>query len=655
MPFAASAAVALTLAGGVLPARATSTLTTSAAAPRSIVFWNADMARGTADAPPESWTATPARATSTASVHRVNGPAYFGTNTKALQIIDAGTRTATVARSAPIDATAGRRYVSNVNVYVGSGKAPTFYLEFLDAEGTVVGRVASTTTPPAAGHGRWMQVKATAPRHTTRLRAVFYSTQAGRTKAYYRTPNITESDPGTTYQESLGAGPVLFIGNERVASTTMTQVVHPGEKYDGNHDGQADPVYDVRFSGRTSTFQQYHSAQLGGTVMYDSQTERYRMWFIGQKHGETLSDTWGNTSADGIAWSWGSKQSTGTSLGANVAGVVPNRNRSDTARRYLMLAVNGLLYKSPESAVSYRAYGSADGTTWKPLTSRPVLPGRDVASVTYDPVSRRYLATSKQASGSAGRQFFVSTSSDFIHWTTPRVAFHTDAKDPAGSEVYQAPTFRYGEQTVAMPLIYNPAAGNGRMAPSLASATDTDHFTRATDRRPVIPLGRPTSSTVSSDGGFIILPSGPVVDRAGSVTLINGKVRMYYTGWNGGHDGTSPRRPAVFMAQWRQDGFTSMHATGTKTLTTKSLRPTGRNLNVNARLAATGRLSVAVLDPRTGRPYPGFADEQSTVVTGDHTAATVTWGGHDLSALAGEPVALRFTMTDGDLYSFRIR
>jgi hypothetical protein len=81
------------------------------------------------------------------------------------------------------------------------------------------------------------------------------------------------------------------------------------------------------------------------------------------------------------------------------------------------------------------------------------------------------------------------------------------------------------------------------------------------------------------------------------------------------------------------------------------LRP-GRQLFVNADVAAGGELRVAVLDER-GDAYPPLALERCLPIRENGTRLRVRWRGEEtLPRLAGRPVRLRFRLTRGRLYAF---
>ena len=106
----------------------------------------------------------------------------------------------------------------------------------------------------------------------------------------------------------------------------------------------------------------------------------------------------------------------------------------------------------------------------------------------------------------------------------------------------------------------------------------------------------------------------------------------------------------------RIDGFVSLHAnlTGGEALT-KPLIFEGRELVLNFSSSAAGDIRVEVQDV-VGHPIEGFSLDDCHEVWGDDLERAVSWeGAPDLSALAGQPIRLRFVIKDADLYSMRFR
>jgi hypothetical protein len=106
----------------------------------------------------------------------------------------------------------------------------------------------------------------------------------------------------------------------------------------------------------------------------------------------------------------------------------------------------------------------------------------------------------------------------------------------------------------------------------------------------------------------------------------------------------------------RTDGFISVNAPFSGGgFVTKLLAFTGSALVLNFSSGAAGGLRVEIQDA-DGKPLPGFSLADSVEQAGDEVERVVRWkGGTDLSGLAGQPVRLRFTMKDADLYSLRFR
>ena len=103
----------------------------------------------------------------------------------------------------------------------------------------------------------------------------------------------------------------------------------------------------------------------------------------------------------------------------------------------------------------------------------------------------------------------------------------------------------------------------------------------------------------------------------------------------------------------RLDGFVSLHAPlAGGELTTKPLRFAGRRLSLNYATSAAGSVRVEIQDA-SGQPLPGHSLNDCLEHYGDSVHQIVAWkGGSRVSALAGQPVRLRFVLKDADLYSF---
>jgi hypothetical protein len=89
-------------------------------------------------------------------------------------------------------------------------------------------------------------------------------------------------------------------------------------------------------------------------------------------------------------------------------------------------------------------------------------------------------------------------------------------------------------------------------------------------------------------------------------------------------------------------------------LLTKPVRFAGSALSLNFATSAIGSVRVELQDEQ-GRPLPGFSLEECAPLFGDTIDRTVRWQGGSLAALAGQPVRLRFAVSDAQVYSFQFR
>jgi hypothetical protein len=104
----------------------------------------------------------------------------------------------------------------------------------------------------------------------------------------------------------------------------------------------------------------------------------------------------------------------------------------------------------------------------------------------------------------------------------------------------------------------------------------------------------------------------------------------------------------------RLDGFVSINAplSGGE-MVTRPFTFTGARLALNAETSAAGRVRVEVQDA-AGNPLPGYSLEECDEFWGDKIECVVSWNGApSINVPAGQPVRLRFAMSDADLYAMR--
>ena len=278
----------------------------------------------------------------------------------------------------------------------------------------------------------------------------------------------------------------------------------------------------------------------------------------------------------------------------------------------------------------------------------------------------------------------------FTTWTEPMLAFAPDPRDDDMAEerlataksilLYDHPddhrcefygvmVFRTGDVFLALIWVYDAAFDIGRLGGGneyaivevqLAASRNLIHWQRLGNRQPVIARGAPDTF----DSHMIFYHSMPVT--------VGDEWWVYYVGFNEGHaarlcytealrdqywaDVRAGKRhfPAIGLAKVRRDGFISRDAgPAGGSITTRTLRPGGSRLELNATIAAGGSLTVEVQDEQ-GRALPGFAAADCTPVIGDSLRLPVRWGDrHGDDRWPERPLRLRFDLRDASLYGFR--
>ncbi len=580
------------------------------------------------------------------------GAAHSGDTAVRITDTSAGDAVSVLSKAVPV----GLRETITASAWASvlSGSAATLYLEFRDVTGARVG----FSTAVASGAGwRPVTVTATAPPSATTVTVRLYSLLEQQSVTTWDDVTL-RSSADVSYAPELAAGaPVLFVGDQRVESYTgVTRELHAGTK--AGTDG-------VVLGGGSAT----HTAnpRMGGTVLAGGPGDpAYKMWFTGSPTAGTTEQTGYATSPDGLTWTHAGRLSGIATIGGVVAN--PAWSSGSTVPRYFALEQ----HRSPDQ---YRWKQSADGIAWADVPGSTPLAGADVATVTYDPIARLFVAMIKRHLGIplGTRTTWVSTSTDFKVWSPPRPAFATDGLDDeliagAGkkgqtpwSEVYGMPAIRYGDQYLGTPWIFdityspNRDAGDngpdkGRSHLGLAASRDLVNWSRPNRGELIVP-GAPGTW----DYGFQLGSNGFVTVRQPDGDL---RTRFYYGSFAGEHYCLLTNRTAgecdvesgnskIGMVSWPTDRFASFRGAGS--VITRPLTPTGTKLAVNYAPTGGSRLTVEVLDIN-GNPFPGY---EATVTTDAKAPGVlVVWAGHN--ELPGGPIRLRFTQNGGDLYAYTV-
>ncbi|MBP2327794.1 hypothetical protein JOF56_008179 [Kibdelosporangium banguiense] len=598
---------------------------------------------------PTSWAVTGAAKLVSSPVH---------TGNRALRTDDNSDDDAVTALSKAVPISGGETLTVTVQTRIVDGLAGSLYLEYRRADGSTEESYKTHKDLTAGSGWRPLAVAKKAPADATSATIRIYSAIEATGSTVWDDVAI-KSDRDTPYATPVGTGSVLFVGDHRVESYTgMTRQGIKGTP-------KGDPALPDGDNGVVLGRGTWDAnPRVSGTVLRDPDGT-WKMWYA------AAPGTGYATSTDGVKWTrYGTKQVFDYGPG----GVVENPKFNPavpSSLRYYMLYP-----KAVGTDGDYYAAGSRDGITWQTLNSgASVLPGYDVANATYDPVSNRYVAMTKNYPDKAPygpRTIWLSYSTDFVHWTSPRYVLGTDVLDnekvaaanpgrpDAVSEIYGMPGIRYGEQYLGVPWMFditqvpapngNPGVDIGRAHLELVASQD------------LVNWSRPVRDSLVTDRGIDSWDWGFQMGGTSLVTT-GDEVRFYYGSFAGEHSCSAAQVPSlcrkdngnskVGLLTWKRDRFVAFHAApGGGSVTTRTLTPTGKQVTVNAN-PGSGELRVELLDAN-GVPVPGYQAADATPITGDTLGTTARWATTTTLPATGGPFRLKFHLTAGDLYSYSI-
>ncbi|TDD68103.1 hypothetical protein E1262_17020 [Jiangella aurantiaca] len=625
------------------------------------------------------------------------------TGRQALRTVDTSTGAGVSAYSRRVPVTPGWTVSASVWANADSGGAGWLYLEFRDATGAAPNTAEwrpHVQLPDVSGWQR-LSVQGVAPAGAQTVDVLVYSSYADVGTTVWDDVEVRTS-ADAAYSPSIGGGSVLFVGDERIESYSgMTRAVVPGTP-----DG--DPA--LAGFGPGVVFQTtagFPNPRPPATVLPTG--GGYEMWIT------TGQGTVHATSTDGRVWPVNGRQLTTltTSAGPSYdqksgpAAVVlnPRWGQAGEPKYYGLHPMRGPVSRragyptasSPDRrGMDYYALSSDDGVNWVMVDEEvPAIPGHDTVSVSYDAATGRFVATSKAWSFTkndagtstylrAARTVLVSTSSDFRTWTKPVQVHAADLRDydavaaanpgtggaivtsygrPVKSaDLYLMPAFRYGEQYLAVPSVFEITyAGTdvwpdvGRAHLGLASSTNLYDWSRPNRQKLVTP-----GALATWDWGFQL--------AATQLLTVGDEVWLYYGAFKGKHScpesASEPEKGCqngvddqgnaqTGRVTWQKDRFVAFRAAaGGGTVTTRTLapQPGGDQLRVDA-ATGSGILRIEVLDA-DGNPVPGYTAADATPIQGDVTGRLVSWG--STTTLPSGTIRLRFVLSAGDLYSYSI-
>ncbi len=357
-------------------------------------------------------------------------------------------------------------------------------------------------------------------------------------------------------------------------------------------------------------------------------------------------------------------------LGAN-GGPYPAQRKGLVA----LVSPDGLQWSmlTPEAVITDGAFDSQNLAFWDAVRGEYRAYWRDFYT---DAAGQRYAPAGAHSDGKRFRAIKTATSADFRTWSDAEWLYFPGS---VPEELYTnqvQPYCRAPQVFLGFPARYVERP----WSPAIQALPETERRRELIDHSANPRLGTAVSDTVfmSSRDGVTFHRWGEAFVRPGLRQADNWFYGDNYVNWglvttasaiSGAPDelslyvseasrGDVSGQPAkTFRRQTlRQDGFVSVQATrGGGQAVTRLLRFDGNRLMLNFSASAAGSLRVELQD-RHGAPLPGFALDDCVEILGVDLEREVRWAsGADLANLIGQPITMRFELTDADLYAFRFQ
>ncbi|MBR2584531.1 MAG: hypothetical protein IKE64_03750 [Thermoguttaceae bacterium] len=483
-----------------------------------------------------------------------------------------------------------------------------------------------------------------------------------------------QSSADDSYVRALGGERELFCDDEFVASMTNCEIqVHSPTREN------VAILCDQPWEGNGCGY---------WTVLYDEQLGLYRAYCHAWAQGVGFAHRLVYTvyeSKDGIEWTrpnvgqfeWeGSKENNiilnYAADGSECHDLSPFIDRNPNASPDARYKATGAAFGEKAGVFAYK---SPDGIHWTPISDQPVYTegAFDSQNLSFwSEAEGKYVLYYRIFRGDGTRSISRAVSDDYIHWTNEGELLFPEGEGPRPGAQYYVnqilPYYRAKHLYIGFPARY---VDNG-----LVKATE--NLPRWDLRQGRIALFQRFGTAVTdsvyitSRDGIHFRRSNDVFLRPGLRTQHNWAYGDNYIAWNVVETASPrddmPRELSLYAVEsyatenWsrlrryslRIDGFGSVHAKCVPgEMTTRPFTFTGKELSVNLATSAAGQVRVEVLD-ENGEPIPGFTAGECDFFFGDTLDWRVSWNGSgDVSSLAGKTIALRFTLSEADIYSLK--
>jgi len=430
------------------------------------------------------------------------------------------------------------------------------------------------------------------------------------------------------------------------------------------------------------------------SVIYDKAEGIFKMWYgIWVPKGKPSEQIVGYaTSPDGVVWQ---KPTVNKENGSNIVftppikgfqtpGVFKDPGESNPKKRYKMLFA-ACADGTSETWSTNAAY-SPDGLHWTAEPKNPLIPFSDTQSCPYWDARRgRYVAYLRYGPPNC-RIISRIESEDFVNWS-PKVTILWPAPTnesrkakmdrPFNTKHYGMRVMPYEGAYIGLLTAYHGETikpipedklwmdkvdvqltfsrngltwvrvGKHGAIPWRKMSDERDWETAAKEAM-FIPYGEHKKDW---DWGAIYSSQRPLV--------VGDEIRIYYVGhasrhWGSYHGDPKPPQFGIGLATLRLDGFVSIDAATSGTMTTKKFVFIGDTLEVNAN-AKGGSIVVEALDA-DGKMIEGFSKADCQAITTDSVRHVLKWKGKkDCHLIQARPIRLRFHMKKAKLYSFTPR
>lgn len=455
---------------------------------------------------------------------------------------------------------------------------------------------------------------------------------------------------------ALAPGRQLFVDDELIESTDLRREFHLAVKFSGNP--VLKPETNLERSGgglRNAT-----ARPVGGGLWWDPHRKAFRYWYeAGFLRTVAYAET--TNGVDFVRpdlWD-GTNQVLPSDLRPDSWEVLPDFSRADPYSRWIMYL------RGPGGVLPGYLLDSKDGLRWEEGGRRLTGPSGDRSNLYYDPFRRKWVFALRSWNEMDGRTVSRRETSDLVSgldWTfDPERATDTvtpwlkaddkDVPDPEigrKAQLYAFNAVAYESLMIGAFEIHR-GPENAQCAEAgmpkitdvvMAYSRDGISWTRP-DRRSFIASERWDSG--KWDAGYVQIVGNLCVIMGDELWFYYGafagdRKRKSIEGHNYPYNGMY-HEAATGIAKLRRDGFASMTATGGRsgTLVTKPFCLTKGRLFVNVK-APHGALTVETLPSGPRHEIFGVDSTRQEMC--------------DLSALVGSDVRLKFSLRDGELYSF---